>query len=175
MKRAHICMSLFFQPDEGDDIKMAIRQAFAKALSPYPEWAMHKAFDQWEKSSARRPTPAEIVIQAAREIKVLTDELRYRERASEAHRVPAPECAPMDATRADEILKMAGFTPKLIEAIRAEPMSITFAEAEERASTPLAPHWSEVAKPDAPEWSVLRASRAKNALMNPRPEGEDDE
>lgn len=55
---------MYFDPDNDQATKADVRAAFAMALNYVPEWAMHIAFDRWEKTGTRRPSPAEIVILA---------------------------------------------------------------------------------------------------------------
>ena len=75
---------------------------------------MHKAFDGWERTSTRRPSPAEIVILAERELKPLAEELGRRkadqaradaERQASAKRRVTPEAM-------ERIMAEAGFRPK---------------------------------------------------------------
>ena len=75
---------------------------------------MHKAFDWWERSSTRRPSPAEIVILAERELKPLAEELGRRkadEARAEAERQDAAKQRVTPEQR-ERIMAEAGFRPK---------------------------------------------------------------
>lgn len=163
LKRTNVCLALYFQADEDADTKLGIRQAFVSALESFPAWAMHAAFDRWERTGARRPSPGEIAILASREVAPLYAEIKRRQAETEARQAPAPN--PVTAEAAARILHSAGFTPRRMDAIRSAPMAATFAEAESRTDAPARPHWSETADPEGPEWAALRASRANNALI----------
>lgn len=164
MKRANACLALYYQPEDDPDTKLAVRQAFVRALEHVPQWAMLRAFDAWDKSSNRRPTPAEIVILAERELIPFVAELKRRREAAQPQE---PRREPPSPEAAAAILEAAGFTAKRMEAVRAAPMASTFAEAEAKASGQGNRHWSETADPDSPEWRALRAARAANALVKP--------
>ena len=160
--RANTCLALYFDPDGDEETRLGVRVAFVTALRGIPEWAMHKAFDVWQRSGVRRPSPAEVVILAERQIAALNGEIKRR--------TPPPPDLPRatpDAATAEEIMNRAGFTPARMNAVRAAPMAGTFAQAETQARSTARPHWSETADPDGPEWAALRASRAKNRLINP--------
>lgn len=79
LKRANTVLALYFDPDNDPHTKAAMRQEFVLALAEYPDWAVQRGFDAWVKMQQRRPTPGEILILVAREIKPFTDELRRRE------------------------------------------------------------------------------------------------
>ena len=155
-----------------------MRASFVGALRDKPLWAVIRAFEAWSRTMTRRPSPAEIVILADRELKPIADELRRRDEAKrdeeawkreEQRRVPTPE-------EANAITAAAGFTPARMDAIRKAPMALTFAEAEARQEDTSARHWSDAADPDGPEWRALRAARAANPIireMQARREGGD--
>ena len=164
LKRANVCLALYFDPDNDPETKAAMRESFVRALDHVPTWAMHRAFDAWEKTQQRRPSPGEIVILAERELKPMADEVARRKRdqdAREAERIQR-EASRVSGDAAAAILERAGFTPRRIEAVRAAPMARSLDEAVERAAPP--PHWSETAAPDDPKWSALRASRAASGI-----------
>ena len=170
IRRANQCLALYFQADDDAETRLAVRQAFARALDGLPTWAMLRAFDAWEKSSTRRPSPAEIVILAQRELAPFVAEIKRRQ-------APPPEPARQTPTaeEAARIMAQAGFTPGRIAAVRSAPMATTFSEAEDRGTTDRASrHWTETADPDGAQWAALRAARANNPLMRPRA-GRDDE
>lgn len=163
MRRANTCLALYYQADDDADTKLAIRQAFVRALDAFPAWAMHAAFDAWERTMQRRPSPGEIVILAERALAPLVRELNFRKPPE-----PEPPRATPSPEEAERIIAAAGFTPARMAAVKAAPMATTFSEAERHAAEPKQPHWSEVADPLGPEWAALRASRAKNALIHPK-------
>lgn len=165
--RVNAVLGLYFDPDNDLATKAAMREEYVRALAAYPDWAVQRAFDAWVKTGQRRPSPGEIVILAERALKPITDELRRRDAAKreeeawkreEQRRIPTRE-------EANAITAAAGFTPARMQAIRAAPMALTFAEAEARAEAPPVRHWSETANPDGPEWRALRAARAANPIV----------
>lgn len=169
LKRASVCLALYFDPDNDPEIKAAIREAFVRALDSVPTWAMHRAFDKWERTGQRRPSPAEIVILAERELKPMADELASRKKAhdeAEAERVErsAARVTPEAAAR---IMAEAGMTQDRLVAIRRFPMAGSVHEAKAKSAEWDAPtpHWSDTAAPDDPAWVQLRASRAASGLV----------
>ena len=80
LKRANSILSLYYDPDFDAETKADARAAFVRALAEFPDWAVQRAFDQWERSMQRRPSPAEIVILVGREMKPLTDEVNRHEK-----------------------------------------------------------------------------------------------
>jgi len=163
--RARICLKHYYDPDMSADDRAEMLDGYARALSTYPRWATAKAFDDWEKTATRRPSPGEIVILAGRAVKTLTDELHSRRPPLPPPLPPAPEPDPISPEVAAEIMAKAGFTPQRILTIQRAPMAATFAEAEERMAVPDRAHWSETAKPDDPAWEQLRRARAENTLI----------
>ena len=91
LKRTNAVLALYYDPDLEPETKAAIREEFVRALSSYPIWAVHKAFDSWARSGTRRPTPGEIVILVAREMQPLTDELARRAKQEAEQRDYKPE------------------------------------------------------------------------------------
>lgn len=167
LRRANICLAAYYDPDLDLETKAGVRATFVTALRDKPLWAVIRAFEAWARTMTRRPSPGEIVILADRELKPIADELRRRDDAKreeeawkreESRRQPSPE----EATR---ILEERGFTPARMDAIRKDPMALTFAEAEARQDDTSARHWSDAADPDGPEWRALRAARAANPII----------
>lgn len=72
------------------------------------------------------------------------------------------------AIHAMRVMHGCGFTAANIAAVKRYPMAGSIDDAVSRAgvSDAPAPHWSDSADPDGPEWRALRESRAKNRLMN---------
>ena len=167
LKRANVCLALYFDPDNDPETKAEVRSSFVKALDHIPEWAMNAAFDRWEKTQQRRPSPGEIVILAERELKPMLDELDRRQRlyeAAEAERLDR-DARRVSPQAAADIMARAGFTPRRIEAVRANPMAGSLDGAVEAAKP--GAHWSETAPPDDPRWEVLRRSREASRMMPP--------
>jgi hypothetical protein len=167
LRRANVCLANYYDPDLDPETKAGVRASFVGALRDKPLWAVIRAFEAWSRTMTRRPSPAEIVILADRELKPIADELRRRDEAKrdeeawkreEQRRVPTPE-------EANAITAAAGFTPARMDAIRKAPMALTFAEAEARQEDTSARHWSDAADPDGPEWRALRAARAANPII----------
>ena len=163
---------MYFDPDNDPETKAAMRESFVRALSQIPAWAMHRAFDRWEKTQQRRPSPGEIVILAERELKPMVDEVAKRKRDYDAEEAELAErkARRVSADTAAAILDRAGFTPRRMEAVRAAPMARSLDEAAERFAP--AKHWSETAAPDDPRWDVLRVSRAASGLAPNQTEGD---
>lgn len=100
---------MYFDPDLNPQTIAAVRQAFVRALRHVPAWAMHRAFDTWEKSMTRRPSPAEIVILAEKELKPLTDELRRRDEVSETKTLAPAERQRVTPEAAARIMAEFGY------------------------------------------------------------------
>lgn len=137
----------------------AVLDEFARALRDLPKWAVAKGFDSWMRSRNRRPSPAEIGIEAGRAIKELTDEIADRRRRAAAPPAPKP---PVDRDAAAEILRRAGFTARRLDAVRKSPMARSLDEA---VAQPAPQHWSDTAAPDSPEWRALRRAREANQIV----------
>ena len=148
MLRADQCLALYFQPDEDAKTKLAVRQAFATALETVPQWAMHKAFDEWIRTGTRRPSPAEIRLLADRAIDPF-----YREaesRRNEQERVEAEkreaQISPEDMARRREaaarIMAEAGYLKShhfkergpVREGVTPEEIAETMAEVNARSA-----------------------------------------
>lgn len=101
LTRTNAVLALYYDPDLEPETKAAIREEFVRALSTYPIWAVHKAFDTWTRTATRRPTPGEIVILVGREMLPLTEELhrRGRERLEQQQYKPEPTEAEMARRR----------------------------------------------------------------------------
>lgn len=167
LRRVNVCLATYFEPENTPELRSQIRQAYVRALADIPTWAMHQAFDAWEKTGVRRPSPAEILILAQRKLQPITDELARRQKDHDARieeeraarsRCPSPE----DAAR---IVDAAGFTPKRLADLRQSPMALTFGEAEAAGAPPKPAHWTETAAPDSRDMERLRAARAANPLV----------
>ena len=156
--RVRICLKLYFDPDMDAQDRADMLDLFAKALSPYPKWAVAKAFDAWEKTGTRRPSPGEIGNLAGRAVKELTDILAARDKAAPQ---PEPKRDTVSKKAADAIMAAAGFTPKRIDAIRAAPMATSIAEAETRLTAPA----QKVLVEGSPEWRAVQAARDANPII----------
>lgn len=169
LARTNTCLALYFEPDPDDpDARAAVREAFIRALAHIPEWAMHNAFDDWQRTMTRRPSPGEIVILAERELQPFVREVADRQRAEAAAAEAAAgmERTPEDRRQAQEIIERCGFTAKMTEAIRKNPMENSIAGAMDAAISPeRVPHWSEREPPDGPTWKQLEAARAANPII----------
>lgn len=137
LKRANTVLGLYYDPDNDALTRAAMRQEFVVALAEYPDWAVQRGFDAWVKTQQRRPTPGEILILVAREIKPFTDELKRRESIAQDQRdyreQPTEEELANRRKVAQEVLTRVGFakaerpdgpvrtdvTPDEVEAMRA--------------------------------------------------------
>lgn len=133
LARATACLALYFEPEDDPAIRAAVREAFVRALRGIPEWAMLRAFDRWERAGHRRPTPAEIVILAEREVEPLRMELKRRE-------PPPTQIEARRDTLSDErraaIMAEAGFDGSLAGLLKRFPMARSVEEAKEAAAEP---------------------------------------
>lgn len=102
LARTNAVLALYYDPDLEPETKAAIREEFVMALSTYPVWAVHKAFDSWTRTATRRPTPGEIVILVAREMQPLTEELHRRAREMTEKQEYKPEPSPAEMARRRE-------------------------------------------------------------------------
>lgn len=162
LERARVCLKAFFEPGMSDQDRAALLEEFARALRDVPRWAVAKGFDAWMRTRTRRPSPAEINIEAQKAIREFTDELAHRRRMEAPDEPPRQ---PVDQESAERIMMQAGFTQKRLEAIRRAPMATTFAEALDQSETPPRPHWTETADPDGPQMKALRAIRDANPIV----------
>lgn len=139
-------------------------EAYRRALTTRPKWAVAKAFDEWERTGSRRPSPAELNILAGRAMKVITDELARRKKEA-----TPPEVMPKrtDDDRAAGLiaLEKAGFTPKRLDMVRRRRMARSEAELYAPSPSERQPHWTETVDQDSAEMKALRKARAGNALM----------
>lgn len=166
LDRVNKVLGLYYEPGFDMETRAGLREEFVRALSSFPDWAVQRAFDDWVRSMQRRPSPGEIVILVGQHMKPITDEIaRRRKDEAEAQQMQARRPTPPDPEAARQIMQRAGFTPQRIEAIRRAPMAMTFAEAEDIASAPKKPHWTETADPNGADMAALRAARANNPLM----------
>lgn len=160
LQRVNAVLALYFEADADPTVKIAVREEFVRALSSYPAWAMHKAFDAWVKTGHRRPSPGEIAILADREVRPLSDEKTRREELEKQEREEAESRARnrvSDEARA-RIIAEAGMTEGRLLAVRRFPMARTEEELEEKAAP--GKHWSDNLDPDDPQWEALRKARA---------------
>lgn len=81
MDRARRCLKLYFEPDMTAEDRVAILEAFARALRDFPRWAVSRAFDGWEREQRRRPSPGDIVALTRAALQPVRDELAERQKA----------------------------------------------------------------------------------------------
>ncbi|WP_444668379.1 hypothetical protein [Cereibacter changlensis] len=163
LRRVNAVLGLYYDPDFDMETKALVREEFVRALAAYPDWAVQRAFDAWTKNQRRRPAPSEIVALVAVEMKPLTDELARR-RVEEEEQRREQRVLP-DPSRINDIMRLNGFTPKRMEAVRRAPMAGSFAEAEVATARPRVQHWTEQADPSGADIAQLAAARAANPLM----------
>ena len=162
LERTRVCLKAFFDPGMSDQDRASLLDEFARALRNVPRWAVARGFDAWMRTRTRRPSPAEINIEAQKAIREFTDELAHRRRM-EAPDEPPRQRADQEA--AERIMMQAGFTPKRLDAVRQAPMARTMDEAVARSEAPPRLHWSETADPDGPEMRALRRARDENRIV----------
>ena len=83
LERVNAVLALYFETGLAPDVKALVREEFIRALEPYPDWAVQRAFDTWARTATRRPTPGDIVILASREVEPFHKELARRDRLEE--------------------------------------------------------------------------------------------
>lgn len=165
MRMANVCLAQFYDPDLDAETKLGVRASFVRALSDKPIWAVSRAFDAWAKTMTRRPSPAEIVMLADRELKPLADELAWRDKAQRERAEASRKAQIVSAEAAARIMQEHGFTPKRMQDIAKAPMASTFAEAESIAEAPPPAHWSDTAAEDSAEMAALKAAREANPII----------
>jgi len=164
LHRTRTCLKLYYDPEMSVEDRADMIESYRRALGSKPKWAVAKAFDEWERTGTRRPSPADLNILAGKAMKVITDELAQRKRNEAA---PEPTVERTDDERAAGLhaLQSVGFTPKRFEAVRRKPMASSEAELYAQSDLEKQPHWADVAAPDGPEMQALRKARAENTLM----------
>lgn len=165
LHRTRICLKLYYDPQMNDADRAEMIDSYGKALKSYPKWAVAQAFDEWERTGTRRPSPADLRILAGRSVSALSDEVKRRER--EAAQAAEVEHVRTDDERAAAMrdLNRAGFTPKRMDAVRRKRMASSVAELYAADNTAQPPHWTETVAPDSAEMAALRKARAANQLV----------
>lgn len=157
--RARTVCGLYYDPHQGDKAEKARAYAeFGKVLRNFPAWSVSQAFDIWVRDKSHRPSPNDIAVLAGKRIAAMRREVERREPVV-AQKVHKEE----SRTDGSDICAAAGFTPKRLQMMRAAPMATTFDEAKQPEAKK--PHWSETAAPDDKRFAMLKASRAKSALI----------
>lgn len=165
LNRARVTMKLFYDPDMSEFDRAEMLEEFGRALKSFPKWAVAQAFDKWNRENRRRPSPGDIVDNARKAVRAVTDELAERRRVQTyvAIEPPRPETKEEMAQKAQNIITDAGFTAKRHEMLKKMPDARTMEEAMIEAK-PRA-HWTELVDPDGPEMAALKRSRMANPLM----------
>ena len=83
LERADTALKLGYVPDWTPEERARVLDEFRKALRDLPMWAVKRAFSEWNRTMARKPSPAEIAILAKREMKPIFDEIADRRKAEE--------------------------------------------------------------------------------------------
>lgn len=98
---------MFYEPDHDPVIKAAAMQAFCVAVSDLPTWAVLKAFADWDKIGAHRPTPVKIRELAEAALRPLQTEILRRQLAekSAASAAPVDRGPPVTPEAAARIIK----------------------------------------------------------------------
>lgn len=166
LDRTRVMLKLYYDPDMDAADRASMIDSYARALRFQPRWAVAQAFDEWERTGKRRPSPGELVWLATEAVDRLRKEVQYRDRMAALPRPykPTPMCE-AEKARTNEILSRAGFTPKRFEAVRAKPMAVSRDELEAAETAPRRAHWSELVAPDSPEIEALRKARDANPLI----------
>ena len=167
LERVNAVLALYFETGLAPDVKALVREEFIRALEPYPDWAVQRAFDTWARTATRRPTPGDIVILASREVEPFHKELARRDRLQALAEAEAAERVPCDPEVAARLMWEAGFTLAHLNAMQAAPMATTFAEAETR--TPQADDTAAAIRarlePGGAWADAVAAARASNPMM----------
>ncbi len=132
LTRINTVLDLYYRPDRDPAAEARVLEEYVRALRHFPAWAINRACDAWNRTGKRRPTPGELVELIDMELKPWRDELEHRRRMAAAQaedQRPRPD--PVSPSRADEIVRAAGFTPERIEALRRRPMAGSMAEADQ--------------------------------------------
>lgn len=144
---------------------------YAKALGGLPRWAVSQAYDQWERTESRKPTPADIVKLAEDRMRPIREELEHRRKIErEKKEWQASDGRPrMDPEAMQRILDEAGMTKERIAMVRRFPMAGSMEEAEklEEPEVGKPRHWSDGLTEDHPEMIALRKARAASIVIPP--------
>lgn len=160
MDRARRCLKLYFEPDMTAEDRVAILEAFARALRDFPRWAVSRAFDGWEREQRRRPSPGDIVALTRAALQPVRDELAERQKALQP---PEPPRVRSEAEKAaaNEVLRRAGFTPRRMEVLPRKAEGGAPEQTEAHAPRPT--HTFRTL--DSVGLEVLRAARNANPLV----------
>lgn len=171
IERTRICLRLYFDPAMPADERAKMIDLYARALRDLPKWAVSQAFDDWERTESKKPTPADIRHRAEARMKPVLEELEYRrkEERSRKESMQGGYRPPVDPEKAQKILDDVGLTMKRLNLMRRFPMANSFEEAE-ALDTPdpesrQGKHWSDGLPPDDPQWEALRKARAASYLI----------
>lgn len=138
---------------------------YARALNSYPRWAVSQAFDRWEKSATRRPSPGDLNVLASQAMKEITDELSRRKRIEAEREEPeTPQRTDDERAEAARIMNRLGFTPKRMDAVRANPMARNMDEAQ-AVHEANDPHWTETHRATPEAMEQLRKARIKSGMI----------
>lgn len=144
---------------------------YAKALAGLPRWAVSQAYDQWERTESRKPTPADIVKLAEERMRPVREELEYRRKIDrEKQEAKSEHFRPrVDPEAMQRILDAAGMTKERIEMVRRFPMARSMEEAEklDEPEAGKSRHWSDGLPDDHPEMIALRKARAASLVIPP--------
>jgi hypothetical protein len=167
--RINQVLATFFDPNLNDDrTRAGVREEFVRALTGKPQWAVHRAFDDWVRTRTRRPSPAEIVILVNQHLEPISRELANRRKALELQQEDEQARRERRCTKeqAAALMEAAGFTPRRMAAVSSSPMAVSFAEAEEVVEErEEAPHWTETVEADDERLKQLAESRSNNPLV----------
>ncbi|MER5171606.1 hypothetical protein [Thioclava kandeliae] len=167
LRRANGCLAAFYDPDMAPATAADLRREFVLALRELPLWAVHRGFDAWMQSKRRRPSPAEIAMEAKNAMEPYLREAARRKREvlevrEDEARAKAGRCSEESAAR---IMAACGFTAEGLDAVRRSPMASSRDQAVQERSESGIKHWSESADPEGLEWAACYAARAENTLI----------
>lgn len=163
LKRVNAVLRCHYDPTMGDQAAMAaVAEEFCQALAGRPQWAIERAFDNWQRSRSRRPTPGDICAEVGVILAPFTAELARRRKLAEAQ-AEFEEASTRDkptAEMAQVICDRAGFTPQRVAEVTARPMASP-AELAACADSPDRPtRYADRRDPDD-----VRISRLRNPVM----------
>lgn len=144
---------------------------YVKALGGLPRWAVSQAYDQWERTESRKPTPADIVKLAEARMRPMREELEHRRKSErERQEAQSEHVRPrVDPEVAQRILDEAGMTKDRIGLVRKFPMAGSMEEVDKMDGPEdgALRDWSHGLPDDDPKMVALRKARAESMVIPP--------
>lgn len=163
-------MRCYWQPNEAPEERVRFEALLVKDLSAYSDWVVASSIEEWRRTMAKRPSPAELRATCAR----FRQHAQVQLNARRDDRVPDPETH--RAGHSSSISEEAKASFRRIAAgvgyVEHDGDWITTAHREDREEqAPRAPHWSE-REETATRWAdALEKARARNPILGQMRDG----